>query len=103
MSYQATVEVENTASASRSVSEGDLTLSVSGFTGTLKGTLTNGLKGYKLNPGSPEKLTLGTALLSERIAKKTSSGSLVAQPTGARGCQVLWGGKLIGSGFATGK
>ena len=107
ISYSGSVTLQNFGSESAKIYQSKLQLVIDGFTQTLTASfkdssfpLTEAGQGkvMTLMPGKLMQAEFEINMIGETMPTTGSDGSLIAKPSGARGCQLKLNGEVIGKG-----
>lgn len=107
ISYSGSVTLQNFGSESAKIYQSKLQLVIDGFTQTLTASFKDSSfpmtevgqgKVMTLMPGKLMQAEFEINLVTESMPTTGSDGSLIAKPSGARGCQLKLNGEVIGKG-----
>lgn len=105
--YSGSVTLQNFGSESAKIYQSKLQLIIDGFTQTLTARFQDGSfpftevgqgKVATIMPGKLMQMEFKMNLVAEAMPTTGSDGSLIAKPSGARGCQLKLNGEVIGKG-----
>lgn len=107
ISYSGSVTLQNFGSESAKIYQSKLQLVIDGFTRTLTASFKDSSfpltevgqgKVMTLMPGKLMQAEFEINMISETMLTIGSDGSMIAKPSGARGCQLKLNGEVIGKG-----
>lgn len=107
ISYSGSVTLQNFGSESAKIYQSKLQLVIDGFTRTLTASFKDSSfpmtevgqgKVMTLMPGKLMQAEFEINMISETMSTIGSDGSVIAKPSGARGCQLKLNGEVIGKG-----
>lgn len=107
ISYSGSVTLQNFGSESAKIYQSKLQLVIDGFTQTLTASFKDSSfpmtevgqgKVMTLMPGKLMQAEFEINMISETMPTTGSDGSVIAKPSGARGCQLKLNGEVIGKG-----
>lgn len=105
--YSGSVTLQNFGSESAKIYQSKLQLVIDGFTRTLTASFKDSSfpmtevgqgKVMTLLPGKLMQAEFDINMISETMSTTGSDGSMIAKPSGARGCQLKLNGEVIGKG-----
>lgn len=105
--YSGSVTLQNFGSESAKIYQSKLQLIIDGFTQTLTARFQDGSfpftevgqgKVATIMPGKLKQMEFKMNLVAETMPTTGSDGSVIAKPSGARGCQLKLNGEVIGKG-----